>query len=108
MAVLSDQPPPGSGAIPRKLAAEYATAGVLADAHRLDDALPQILRAICETLDWDYGAFWHTDDSANLLAFGASWHSPGAALAEFEQLSRSSTFARGIGLPGRVWEAAQP
>jgi len=106
--VLSDQPFPDRGVVPRKLAAEYATARVLAEARRLDDAVPQILEAICATLGWDYGAFWQPDEEGRLLHFIAGWHAPGRNVAEFERLSRDTTFARGVGLPGRVWSAAGP
>ena len=93
---------------PRRLAAEYATARVLAESARLSEAMPAILEAICRTLGWDYGALWRVDPHDNVLRLIAAWHMPGTGFAEFEALSRESSFASGIGLPGRVWAAARP
>src|SRR5262245_11087371 len=92
----------------RRFAAEYATAQVLADASRLAEATPRILEAICTTLGWEHGALWRVDDGAGVLRCVATWHVAGAPLDEFEALSRSTTFVRGQGLPGRVWATGQP
>jgi PAS domain S-box-containing protein len=37
-----------------------------------------------------------------------TWHLPGVSLPEFERASQRITFARGVGLPGRVWASAAP
>jgi len=92
----------------RRLAAEYATARVLAESARLAEAMPRILAAICQTLGWDYGAMWRVDLTANVLRLTSSWHTPGVGFAEFEQLSRQTSFVSGVGLPGRVWKAGRP
>jgi len=99
---------PHSGLTPRHLAAEYATARVLAESARLSEAMPQILEAICRTLGWEYGALWRVDPHENVLRLIAAWHMPGTGFAEFEHLSRDTSFASGVGLPGRVWAAARP
>jgi two-component system sensor histidine kinase/response regulator len=108
MPALSDAHNPDDRAIPRWLAAEYATARVLAESARLGEAMPQILEAICTTLGWDYGALWQVDTQATVLHFVSAWHPPGAGFAEFERLSRQTTFSPGIGLPGRVWATVRP
>ncbi len=56
----------GSTAADRKraegrLAAQYATALVLAESATLAQAVPRILQAICETLGWEHGAVWNVD-----------------------------------------------
>ena len=38
-----------------RLHAQYATARPLTESHSLGEAAPAILRAICQTLDWEYG-----------------------------------------------------
>ena len=58
---------PEGGLTPRHLAAEYATARVLAESARLADATPRILEAICRTLGWEYGALWRVDPHDNVL-----------------------------------------
>ena len=42
----------------RRLAAAHAVTSVLAEAPTLDAATPRILRAVCESLDWEAGAIW--------------------------------------------------
>jgi PAS domain S-box-containing protein len=108
MAARHDATPADRGLTPRRLAAEYATARVLAESARLAEAMPRILEAICQTLGWDYGALWRVDPHDNVLRLIAAWHMPGTGFAEFEELSRRTSFASGVGLPGRVWAAARP
>jgi len=86
----------------RQLAAEYATARVLAESARLAEATPRILEAICTTLGWEYGALWRVDEQAGVLRCVAVWPVFGATITKFEAESRSMTFTRGVGLPGRV------
>ncbi|HZW34810.1 MAG TPA: response regulator, partial [Isosphaeraceae bacterium] len=38
----------------------------------------------------------------------ALWHSPTCRADEFIALSRRTTFARGVGIPGRVWASGRP
>src|SRR5262245_50701950 len=85
----------------RRFAAEYATAQVLAEASRLDEATPRILEAICTTLGWEHGALWRVDAAGSFLRCIATWHVPGADFAAFDALSRSTSFVSGQGLPGR-------
>lgn len=92
----------------QRLAAQYATARVLAESPGLDEALRKILQAICENLGWEHGAVWHVDRAANLLRCAETWHLPTVAFTEFEAISRRTAFPPGIGLPGRVWASGQP
>jgi PAS domain S-box-containing protein len=96
------------GTSQRRFEAEYATARVLAESARLDEATPRILEAVCTTLGWEHGALWRVDPAADVLRCVATWHTPDGDFAEFEALSRDTTFGRGIGLPGRVWQTGRP
>lgn len=80
----------------------------LAKARTLQDATRRILKAICERLGWDVAVLWVVDERAGLLRCADMWQSPGAQAATFEAETRSATFARGFGLPGRVWEEGEP
>lgn len=93
---------------PRPLTAEYITARALAESASLTEAAPRLLQAICEELNWDYGGMWHLDPDAGVLRCVDTWHLPTVALPEFEAVSRRTTFARGIGLPGRVLASGEP
>lgn len=90
------------------LTAEYISARALAESATLAEAVPHVLQAICESLGWDYGAVWNVDSSADVLRCVDTWQLPTVTLPEFTALSRRTTFARGIGLPGRVWASGEP
>jgi GAF domain-containing protein len=87
----------------RRLAAEHAVSQILAVSSSLGDAASAILRAICESLDWDVGILWAVDRSADVLRCVEVWHSPGAEVTALEQDSHQRTYPPGAGLPGRVW-----
>jgi PAS domain S-box-containing protein len=91
-----------------RLAAQYAVTRVLAEALTLASATPQILQAVCESLDWEVGAIWRVDSKEELLRCVEAWQTPSQNLSDFDQATRTRTFARGIGLPGRVWAQGEP
>jgi len=97
---------PGAGA--RRSAAELATARVLAQSGSLAQSTSRILEAICSTLGWEHGALWQVDRGGNRLHCIESWHPPASSFPQFDTLSRTTTFARGVGLPGRVWATGAP
>ncbi|MEH2050248.1 response regulator [Nostoc sp.] len=90
------------------LKAEYATTRVLAESTTINEAMPQILQGICESLGWDLSEFWMVDQRANLLSLSNSWYETSLQMQEFDILSRQITFTPGIGLPGRVWASVEP
>jgi two-component system, sensor histidine kinase and response regulator len=91
-----------------RLAAQYAITRVLAECSTLNSAVPLILGAVCETLGWEMGAIWRVDSKEQLLRCVDTWRIPSIQTPEFEQVTRATSFTRGIGLPGRVWEQALP
>src|SRR6187399_684875 len=86
----------------------YATARALAESETLEDAAPRMLKAICEALDWQYGAIWEVDRGHNVVRCLASWHPPTLPFQDFVKASVESPLALGIGLPGRVWASQEP
>ncbi|HEY2469886.1 MAG TPA: response regulator [Terracidiphilus sp.] len=89
------------------LLAQYFVTKVLAEATSLHEAAPQILKNICETLEWAVGTVWKLDRNEGILRCVETWHIPTANASEFSLLTRSHTFDRGIGLPGRVWQKVE-
>ena len=87
---------------------EHAVAQVLAAAPNLVDASTLILKAICEALRWHSGAIWCVDADARVLHCVQTCHQPGIDVAEFEAVTRETTLAPGVGLPGRVWPTGLP
>ena len=100
--------PVDGGHADRRLTAEHATARALIESTTLEEATPRILQAICEALGWEHGAFWSIDTEADALKCTHIWTAPGLDFSEFNATSHGSMFARGIGLPGRVWASGQP
>jgi PAS domain S-box-containing protein len=92
----------------RRLAASHAVANVLAGSPTTADPTAKILQAICDSLGWDVGALWTVDAQADVLRCAEVWPRAPAAFPGFEVVSRGRTFARGVGLPGRVWASGRP
>ncbi|MDZ8067547.1 MAG: response regulator [Nostoc sp. DedQUE08] len=91
----------------KHLTAQYAATRVLAESATISEATRQILQGICESLAWDLGEIWMVDEQANVLHFLDIWHKASIEMQEFEILKRQTTFAPGIGLPGRVWASSE-
>jgi PAS domain S-box-containing protein len=92
----------------RRLAVQYTVARVLAQSATFNAAAPNILQEICESLGWPFGAIWIVDKPAGLLRCQELWHAPAVDVPEFVANTRSRTFSRGVGLPGRVWDSGEP
>jgi PAS domain-containing protein len=91
----------------KRLAIQHAIAQALSESTTLAEAGPVILRTLGEMLEWATAAIWRVEPE-DVLRRTAEWHATGLAVDEFERLSRDMTFARGVGLPGRVWDTAEP
>jgi two-component system sensor histidine kinase/response regulator len=85
----------------------YETACALAESMTLVEATPRMLEAICGALGWEHGALWQVDRTANLLRCVATWHPPSLQFHEFADVSHHTSFASGVGLPGRVWASRE-
>ena len=82
---------------------QFVVTRPLANATSWSEAAPQVLQGICEALGWAVGEFWAVDRDAGVLRWESGWHRPLKPLATFAAASRELTFAKGIGLLGRVW-----
>ncbi len=91
-----------------RLQTQYAVTRALADSDSLREAAPNVLRKVCESLNWEVGALWRVDRAAALLRCVEVWHVPGLAVAGFEEISRQQSFEKGAGFPGSVWETGEP
>ncbi|MBA3768841.1 MAG: PAS domain S-box protein, partial [Acidobacteria bacterium] len=92
----------------RRLAAHHAVTRVLAEAESVPAAASKILEAVCENLRWDMGAFWCLDREADVLRCQEIRHGSADEAAEFTAFTREMTCARGVGLPGHIWEKGEP
>ncbi len=92
----------------RQLTVEHAALRALIAATSIDEAAPKILEVICLALEWAHGALWTVDRGAGVLRCARIWTPPAVSFPEFGAASLAATFHKGVGLPGRVWETAQP
>jgi diguanylate cyclase (GGDEF)-like protein/PAS domain S-box-containing protein len=69
-------------------AMEHAVTRLLAQANDPAAAIPNIIQTICETLEWDYGAFWSMDKHSGSLRQTHTWHVPSIDVADFINGSR--------------------
>ena len=92
----------------QRLRIKDAVSRILSEATTMTEAAPQIIKAICETASWDFGALWLVDRTANELTCVEMWCPPAIDLSGFAAVTREIKFAPGIGLPGRVWDSATP
>ena len=86
------------------MAAQLAVTRVLAEARDLEAAAAPLVEAICNVVGWTCGAVWRLDRRGHDRMYCVNtWTRRGGA-SGFAAHSRTCTFARGVGLPGRVWE----
>jgi two-component system, cell cycle sensor histidine kinase and response regulator CckA len=90
----------------RYLLAHYTATCVLAEAESVAEAMPRILRALGEALQWDAAGYWVIDPKAEVARLEQEYRSPNAAAPPGAALP--PTCSRDQGLPGRVWAAAKP
>lgn len=86
--------------------AQQAVSRVLASATSMDDAIPDLLRGMAQSLDWSVAGLWTPDDERTLVCTN-TWYSADPDLREFVDASRKMRLALGEGLPGRVWESGE-
>jgi two-component system CheB/CheR fusion protein len=92
----------------RRRLAQYTVASLLAGSWTLAQASSAILEAIASIDDSILSAIWLYDETAEELRCRAVWHGGAEDLEKFAEISRSSQFKKGEGLPGRVLESKKP
>ena len=91
-----------------RLALQYAVTEILSQSRDFIESAGRILRAICGSLDWEVGALWRVDQAASVLRVVEICHASEMKTPEFDRLTRTITFVKGIGLPGRIWTSGEP
>ena len=66
---------------------EHSVTRVLAEASTAEEAMPQLIRTVCESLGWACGAHWQWDESHEQLRIAGSWHIGVPEVAEFVAIS---------------------
>ncbi|MFH7030151.1 MAG: adenylate/guanylate cyclase domain-containing protein [Heteroscytonema crispum UTEX LB 1556] len=98
--------------------AQYAITRILSESQNIKQAMPQILQAICESLEWDLGELWtssqyiatSTQRHSNnpVLRCVEIWSSRAVNAREFKGITWQTTYTPGVGLPGLIWETRSP
>lgn len=86
-----------------RFAIQYQVALALAESAHLNSAAYNILKAICEILDWQVGEIWAIDPNTQMLRYVADW-STSQHLKQLEKISQSIELHEGEGLPGHIWK----
>nr|WP_305038146.1 GAF domain-containing protein [Cellulomonas triticagri] len=76
-----------------------AVVRALADAHTSEAAVRNALEVVRERFGWSYGSYWRVDADHALHFVQDS----GETSDEFRQVTRTASFAEGVGLSGRAW-----
>jgi PAS domain S-box-containing protein len=71
-------------------------------------ALQQTLELVCKTTRWDIGEAWIPSFENKNLVYSNAWYCISDHLKPFKDISHPYTFAKGTGLPGRVWMQKEP
>ncbi len=87
---------------------EHAVTRILAETDSVAAGLQKVIRAVCETEDWDCGRYFRVDEQANLLRFAEGWSVPEARIERFLVLSRDIVYRPGVGLSGVAWQTGKP
>jgi len=88
----------------------YRSAELAAEAKSVDVALQKVINEICELTGWPVGHVYALgdDDQADELLPTTIWYlSEPEVFSEFRRVTERTTFAVGIGLPGRVLESGR-
>jgi PAS domain S-box-containing protein len=92
-----------------RTAIEHAVTKALARARNIEEAGAGILRSMQGILEAQAATIWLIDGETGLLRCSlVNLTESSMALEEFAAVSCATSFARGVGLPGRVWASCQP
>jgi hypothetical protein len=76
---------------------------VLIENHDLPSGLRAALQIVCQITGWVVGTVWLPSDNQRQMRFYSFWHQDDPKLAEFIGLCQQQSFARDLGIQGRVW-----
>ncbi|HET9575439.1 MAG TPA: PAS domain S-box protein, partial [Nitrospira sp.] len=90
-----------------RLTAQYAVTRVLAESRSVEEAVPKIMQAVGQNLEWDCGIFWRVDKAALVLRCLDQWRDRNLEANVFLDESWERTFKPDEGLPGRIWASGK-
>jgi diguanylate cyclase (GGDEF)-like protein/PAS domain S-box-containing protein len=89
---------------------ENSVALLLAEAQSTEEAMPRVIRTLCESLGYVYGARWVVEGRERALRCAESWCVADPAVEEFRAMSSARVEIPGLpgGLNRRVWATSAP
>jgi len=94
--------------IEHRLALQYAITRIVSRSIDFVEGTHEILETVCEGLGWQVGVLWSVDHQEKMLRCVDIWHTTAIDASEFELACVTTTFVKGLGLPGRIWESGKP
>jgi signal transduction histidine kinase len=89
----------------QRLAVEHQVTLALADSETPEVAWGELLEIIGTGLDWEVATFWLVNKESHMIECLRTWHDPAK---KFAGCGARAPLARGMGLPGRVWQNEAP
>ena len=86
----------------RRIAAQLALTRLLALERPFRESAREVMQVVCENLGWDIGTLWEVRGDA--IECVDHWSAPQVDAAAAAALCTGVRIAKGIGLPGQVWE----
>jgi signal transduction histidine kinase len=95
--------------IEQRLVMQYNIARVLAESNSVSKAATQVLKMICETAGWEFGALWKVEPETQMLTNEGVWVSDYADLSAYAESIRFSALdPNETNLPAFVLHSTQP
>jgi PAS domain S-box-containing protein len=92
----------------KRLATQHKVTQVLSESRTATEAIPKILEAICQSMNWSVGALWRVDVIRGILHCAQFWRQQDREFPHFESLTNKIAMTPGMGLPGRIWVSGEP
>jgi diguanylate cyclase (GGDEF)-like protein/PAS domain S-box-containing protein len=89
-------------------AARFAVTQALVTSPGWEKAAPGVLEGLCRALDWELAEYWEVDAERETMHFVTAWKRPGRDTSSYEATAAQTSYRRGGGLAGRVWETGAP
>ena len=90
------------------LAAQHAILRLLAHAPSLREGTPALLRALGESLGWDFAAVWRPDRRSGQLRCVETWRARAHTLEDFDRACRAHLPPEKLGLCSRIEKTLEP
>lgn len=102
----------------QRVATQSIITRILSESNALKTSIQEILRVICQGLDWDIGELWTAsqylpspgkEQGANpVLRCVQIWSSRAVNARNFKATTWQTTYTPSVGIPGRIWSMETP